>query len=58
MTFMQANGLSSSRLQISGRGELEPIGYNRTDAGRQKNRRIEVAIYASPEYVDRLQAAN
>lgn len=28
MTFMQANGLSSSRLQISGRGELEPIGYN------------------------------
>ena len=58
MTFMQANGLSSSRLQISGRGELEPIGDNSTDAGRQKNRRIEVAIFASPEYVDRLQAAN
>ena len=57
-SFMQAQGLSSSRIQMIGRGESEPIGDNSTDAGRQKNRRIEVAIYASPEYVDRLQAAN
>ncbi|HAC16314.1 MAG TPA: hypothetical protein DCE78_10290 [Bacteroidetes bacterium] len=57
-SFMQAQGLSSTRIQMIGRGESEPIGDNSTDAGRQKNRRIEVAIYASPEYVDRLQAAN
>jgi outer membrane protein OmpA-like peptidoglycan-associated protein len=55
-TYMISQGLSSSRIQIIGRGEYEPIADNETDAGRQKNRRIEVAIYASPEYVDRLQA--
>lgn len=56
--YMVSQGLSSSRIQIVGRGEYEPIADNTTDDGRQKNRRIEVAIYASPEYVDRLQNAN
>ncbi len=57
-SFMVTQGLASSRIQIVGRGEYEPISENETDAGRQKNRRIEVAIYASPEYVDRLQSTN
>jgi outer membrane protein OmpA-like peptidoglycan-associated protein len=57
-TFMASQGLASSRIEIVGRGEHEPISENETDAGRQENRRIEVAIYASPEYVDRLQAEN
>ncbi len=56
--FLESQGLPSSRIQTTGRGELEPIGDNATDAGRQKNRRIEVAIFASPEYVNRLQANN
>lgn len=56
--YMVSQGLSSSRIQIVGRGEFEPIAENSTDEGRQKNRRIEVAIYASPEYVDRLKEAN
>lgn len=56
--FMISQGLSSSRIQTVGRGEKEPIADNDTDEGRQENRRIEVAIYASPEYVDRLQEAN
>lgn len=55
-TFMVSQGLTSSRIQIAGRGEYEPLSENETDAGRQKNRRIEVAIYASPEYVDRVQS--
>jgi outer membrane protein OmpA-like peptidoglycan-associated protein len=55
-SFMISQGLASSRIQIVGRGEYEPISENETDAGRQKNRRIEVAIYASPEYVDKLQS--
>lgn len=54
--FMISEGLASSRIQITGRGEYEPLSENETDAGRQKNRRIEVAIYASPEYVDCLQS--
>lgn len=57
-TFMVSQGLASSRIKIVGRGEYEPISENETDEGRQKNRRIEVAIYASPEYVDRLHSAN
>ncbi|MDZ7719896.1 MAG: OmpA family protein [Balneolaceae bacterium] len=55
-TYMKSQGLASSRIQVVGRGELEPLSENETDAGRQKNRRIEVAIYASPEYVDRVQS--
>lgn len=56
--YMVSQGLSSDRIQIVGRGEHEPIADNDTDEGRQENRRIEVAIYASPEYIDDLQEAN
>jgi len=55
-TFMVSQGLPSYRIETIGKGEYEPLSENETDAGRQKNRRIEVAIYASPEYVDRLQS--
>jgi flagellar motor protein MotB len=30
----------------SGRGEFEPLASNESEAGRQANRRIEVAIYS------------
>jgi outer membrane protein OmpA-like peptidoglycan-associated protein len=56
--FMVEQGLAPSRVQIEGRGEYEPIADNDTEAGRQENRRVEVAIYASPEYVEQLQATN
>jgi outer membrane protein OmpA-like peptidoglycan-associated protein len=55
-TYMIAQGLSSSKIQIVGRGELEPISENETDAGRQMNRRVEVAIFASSDYVSRVQS--
>ena len=47
MRYLDQQGVSSSRLRTSGRGELEPVGSNDTEAGRAKNRRIEVAIYAN-----------
>lgn len=56
--FMINEGLVKERVQTKGRGELEPIADNQTQAGQQENRRVEVAIYASPEYVERLQAEN
>lgn len=34
------------RMHTSGKGELEPLASNDTEAGRQMNRRIEVAIFA------------
>lgn len=56
--YMISQGLAESRIQTEGRGETEPIASNSSEEGQQENRRVEVAIYASPEYIDRLQAAN
>lgn len=46
-----SRGVSSLRIATRGVGESEPIASNATEPGRQENRRIEVAIYAS----DKLQ---
>jgi outer membrane protein OmpA-like peptidoglycan-associated protein len=54
VNFLTTQGVAYSRLQPSGRGETEPVASNDTDAGRAENRRVEVAIYASEEYRDRL----
>lgn len=43
-------GVARSRVATRGLGESEPIASNETEAGRQKNRRVEVAIYASEEH--------
>jgi flagellar motor protein MotB len=36
-------------METAGRGETEPIAPNDTEADRQKNRRVEVAITAGDE---------
>jgi outer membrane protein OmpA-like peptidoglycan-associated protein len=46
-SFLASQGVVSSRLRSVGRGEAEPIASNDTDAGRQANRRVEIAIYAN-----------
>ena len=45
--YLEMQGVSAVRLFTSGRGEMEAVATNDTEAGRQMNRRIEVAIYAS-----------
>jgi outer membrane protein OmpA-like peptidoglycan-associated protein len=45
--YLESRGVSAGRVQTSGRGESEPIASNDTDPGRQQNRRVEAAIYAS-----------
>ena len=45
--YLVANGVDRSRLRARGLGETEPVAPNDSDAGRGKNRRVEVAIYAS-----------
>jgi outer membrane protein OmpA-like peptidoglycan-associated protein len=47
--------IGSSRLNTVGRGETEPVATNETAEGRQQNRRVEVAVYASEEYRQRVQ---
>jgi len=44
--FVTGEGIDRARISTAGRGEAEPIATNGTDAGRQQNRRVEVAIYA------------
>ena len=45
--YLAAQGVYR-HIATAGLGEREPIGSNSTEAGRQQNRRIEIAIYASP----------
>jgi outer membrane protein OmpA-like peptidoglycan-associated protein len=45
--YLASQGVMRSRLRPTGRGESEPIATNATEAGRQQNRRAEVAIYAN-----------
>jgi len=45
--YLESRGVTATRVQTNGRGETEPIASNDTDPGRQQNRRVEVAIYAS-----------
>jgi outer membrane protein OmpA-like peptidoglycan-associated protein len=56
--FLAGQGVTSTRLAASGKGESEPITTNDTDAGRSQNRRVEVAIYASEAYRQRLLKSN
>ncbi len=45
-SFLISQSVSSSRLSTVGYGETQPIGENSTELGREKNRRVEVAIFA------------
>ncbi len=45
--FLTSLGVASSRLSTVGHGELMPIATNSTAAGKQANRRVEVAIVAN-----------
>jgi outer membrane protein OmpA-like peptidoglycan-associated protein len=56
--YLQSQGVPASRISTAGRGESEPVASNDTDAGRQQNRRVEVAIYASPEYRQQVKSSS
>lgn len=45
--YLISQGVSTMRLRTAGLGESEPVAANTDEMGRQKNRRVEVAIYAS-----------
>ena len=48
--YLVTQGVARSRVATRGVGEAEPVETNSTDAGRQQNRRVAVAIYASEAY--------
>jgi outer membrane protein OmpA-like peptidoglycan-associated protein len=49
--YLVSQGLERARVQTMGLGETEPVNMANTDAAAAQNRRVEVAIYASPEMV-------
>ena len=49
--YLRSHGVTRN-IQALGRGETEPVATNDTDDGRQKNRRVEIAIYASDKMKD------
>lgn len=48
--YLLEQGVSPSRITTIGKGEMEPVADNTTATGRQANRRVEVAIYASEAF--------
>ena len=48
-SYLASQGVTRTRLRSTGRGEAEPSATNDTDAGRQQNRRVEIAIYANQQ---------
>lgn len=56
--YLVSQGVSGARVGTNGLGETEPVAGNDTDAGKAANRRVEVAIYASKAYRDKVVKAN
>lgn len=48
--YLVSQGVRRSRVATRGMGETDPLASNDTEAGRARNRRVEVAIYASEAY--------
>lgn len=46
--YLQESGIASERLLIIGRGVKDPVGDNRTAAGRALNRRVEIVLESVP----------
>ena len=45
--YLVSQGVVRTRLRAAGRGEAEPVVPNDTEMNRQKNRRVELAIFAN-----------
>jgi outer membrane protein OmpA-like peptidoglycan-associated protein len=42
--YLAARGIAATRVSVDGRGSREPSADNNTDAGRARNRRIEIFV--------------
>jgi outer membrane protein OmpA-like peptidoglycan-associated protein len=46
--YLASRGVNASRMMTDGRGEREPVASNDTDAGRARNRRVEIFVQENP----------
>jgi outer membrane protein OmpA-like peptidoglycan-associated protein len=51
-TYLLDKGVRSNRITAVGYGENQPVASNDTAEDRQKNRRVEVAIYANEDMIE------
>jgi OOP family OmpA-OmpF porin len=42
--YLESKGVESNRVYTEGKGEKQPVADNKTDAGRAKNRRVEIEV--------------
>ena len=45
--YLETIGVKTSRLDEKGYGEVQPIADNSSEAGRRKNRRVDIAVFAN-----------
>lgn len=45
--YLVSRTVDPNRIDTQGRGESEPVASNASESGRARNRRVEIAIYAS-----------
>lgn len=43
-TYLSGKGIETSRIYTEGKGKSQPVADNKTDAGRAKNRRVEIEV--------------
>jgi outer membrane protein OmpA-like peptidoglycan-associated protein len=55
-SYLVSEGVPAARVTAEGRGETEPVASNEDESGRSLNRRVEVAIFASEEYREEIEA--
>jgi outer membrane protein OmpA-like peptidoglycan-associated protein len=48
--YLATQGVAPARMRSVGRGASEPVAPNDTEPDRQRNRRVEIAIYASDSF--------
>jgi outer membrane protein OmpA-like peptidoglycan-associated protein len=53
--YLASVGVTHNRLNATGRGMQEPVAANDDEWGRQQNRRVEIAIYASQAYREQMR---
>ncbi|MEO7966757.1 MAG: OmpA family protein, partial [Gemmatimonadaceae bacterium] len=53
--YLSTQGVDRTRLHTDGKGESEPVTDNSSEVEQARNRRVEVAIYASEAYKERLK---